>query len=165
MEAKKAIFIVACGNTNELIRLVFNAFAYIIHDARKSTSAGVEIEQNKYVGPISTIMRLITEKDSGLSTYFDKFDESENGINNSSLKQILNNNHTDANKRVSRGHLPLEYIFGFARSFKKITKGIGFELDLRTSKRKQAILHTTLGDNDVNVTINSISLFSLNTFT
>ena len=42
---------------------------------------------------------------------------------------------------------------------KKITKGLGFELDSRTSNRKQDILYTNLGDNDVNVTVNSISLF------
>ena len=42
---------------------------------------------------------------------------------------------------------------------KKIMKGLGFELDLRTSNRKQDILYSTLDDNDVNVTINSISLF------
>ena len=52
--------IVAPGN--DIIRLVNNAFAYTIHDARISTSAGVEIEQNKYVGPISTIIRLVTQK-------------------------------------------------------------------------------------------------------
>ena len=128
-----AIFIVADNNTNEIIRLVNNAFAYTIHDARISTSAGVEIEQNKYVGPISTIMRLVTQKDGDLSTYFDIINESEGGINDSTLKQILINNHTEANRGLIRGHLPLEYIFGFARSFKKITKGLGFELDLRTS--------------------------------
>ena len=49
-------------NTNEIIRLVNNAFAYTIHDARVSTSSGVEIEQNKYVGPISTIMRWLHRK-------------------------------------------------------------------------------------------------------
>ena len=125
-------FIVANNNTNEVIRLVNNAFAYTIHDARISTSAGVEMEQNKYVGPISTIMRLVTEKDGDLSTYFDIINESKDGINDSSLKKILINNHTQANRGLIRGHLPLEYIFGFARSFKKITKGLGFELDLRT---------------------------------
>ena len=153
-----ASFIVPNDNTNELLRLVNNAFAYTIHDARISTSSGVEIEQNKYVGLICTIMRLVTQKDGDLSTYFDIIDESENGINNSSLKQILINNHTEDNRGLIRGHLPLEYIFGFARSFKKITKGLGFELDLRTSNRKPDILYTTLGDNDVNVTNNSISL-------
>ena len=147
------------GDPNDLIRLVNNAFAYTIHDARISTSAGVEIEQNKYVGPFSTIMRLVTQKDGDLSTYFDIINESEDGINNSSLKKILINNHTEANRGLIRGHLPLEYIFGFATSFKKITKGLGFELDLRTSNRKRDILYTTLDDDDVNVTINSISLY------
>ena len=104
-------------------------------------------------------MRLVTEKDGDLFTYFDIIDESENGINNSSLKQILINDHTEANRGLIRGHLPLEYIFGFARSFKKLTKGLGFELDLRTSIRKRDIMYTTLDVDDVNVTINSISLF------
>ena len=47
-------------NTNftnaDKIRLFNNDFAYTNHDARISTSSGVEIEQNKYVGLISTIM-------------------------------------------------------------------------------------------------------------
>ena len=104
-------------------------------------------------------MSLVTQKDVDLSTYFDIIDESENVFNDSSLKRILVKNHTEANKGLIRGHLPLEYIIAFARSFKKITKGLGFELDLRTSYRKRDILYTTLDDNDVNVTINSISLF------
>ena len=151
-------FNIGFAPAGDTIRLVNNAFAYTIHDAKISTSAGVEIEQNKYVGPISTIMRLITQKDGDLSTYFDVIDKSEVEINKSSLKKILIDNHTEANRGLIRGHLPLEYIFGFARSFKKI-KGLGFELDLRTSNRKQDILYTTLGDNDVNVTSNSISLY------
>ena len=104
-------------------------------------------------------MRLVTQKDGDLSTYFDIINESEIGIKDSSLKQILINNHTEANRGLIRGHIPLENIFRFSRSFKKITKGLGFELDLRTSNRKQDILYTNLGDNDVKVTINSISLF------
>ena len=86
LKVRKAInakFIVAENNTNELIRLVNNAFAYTIHDAKISTSARVETEQTKYVGPVSTIMRLVTQKDGELSTYFDITDESEGGINNS----------------------------------------------------------------------------------
>ena len=142
-----------------LIRLVNNAFAYTNHDARISTSTGVEIEQNKYVGPISTIMRLVTQKVGDLSTYFDIINEKEDGILKSSLKKILINNHSDDNKGLIRGYLPLEYIFGFCKSFKKITKGLGFELDLRTSNRKQDFLYTTLGDNDVKVIIISICLF------
>ena len=152
-------FAIGLAAAADIFRLVNNAFAYKIHDARISSIAGVEIEQNKYVGPISTIMRLVTQKDGDLSTYFDIIDESEDEINNTSLRQILIDNHTEANRGLIRGHLPLEYIFGFCRSFKKISKGLGFELDLRTSNRKQDILYTNLGDNDVNVTINGINLF------
>ena len=60
-------FIVAKDNTIDLIRLVNNAFAYAIHDARISTSSGVVIEQNKFVGPVSTMKRLVTQKDGDLS--------------------------------------------------------------------------------------------------
>ena len=113
-----------------VVRLVKNAFAYTLYDARIYTSAGIETEQNKFVGLISTIMRLITQNDGGLSTYFDIIDESEARIDNSSLKQTLINNHTTDNRGIIRGHLPLETIFGFCKSFKKIIKGVRFELDL-----------------------------------
>ena len=73
-------------------------------------------------------MRLVTQKDGDLSTYFDIIDVNEDEINNSSLKKILIDKHTEANRGLIRVHLPLDYIFGFARSFKKITKGLGFEL-------------------------------------
>ena len=49
-------FNIGLAPAGDTIRLVNNAFAYTIHDARISTSAGVETEQNKNVGPISTIM-------------------------------------------------------------------------------------------------------------
>ena len=143
---------------HDVIRLLNNASAYTLHDARISTSSGVEIEQNKFVGPKSTVMRLVTQKDGDLSTFFDIIDESEAGIDNSSIKQTPINNHTAYNRCIVRGHLPLEYIFGFCKSFEKITKGLGFELDLRTSNRKRVILYTTLADDYDNVTINYTSL-------
>ena len=46
----------------DIFRLVKNAFTDTFHDARISTSSGVENEQNKYVGPISTIKRLVARK-------------------------------------------------------------------------------------------------------
>ena len=64
-------------------------------------------------------MRLVTEKDGDLSTYFDIIDESEDEINFSSLKKILIDNHTEGNRGLIRGHLPLEFIVGFCKSFKK----------------------------------------------
>ena len=125
---------------HDVIRLVNNAFAYTIYDARISISSGVENEQDKFVGPVSTIMRIVTQKDGDFSTYFDIIDESEDRIDNSSLKQELINDHTADNRGNIRGHLPLEHIFGFAKSFEIITKGLGFELKLRTSNRKRDIL-------------------------
>ena len=89
-------FIVANDNTNEVIGLVKNAFALTIHDSTISTSAGTEMEQNKLVGPLSFTMRLLTQRDGDLSTYFDVIDESETDIKYTSLKQILNNHHTEA---------------------------------------------------------------------
>ena len=109
--------ITAPGHDN--IRLVNNAFAYTIHDACISNSSGVEMEQNKFVVPISTNMRLVTQRDGDLYTYFDLFDKSEAAIDNSSLKQILIDNHSADIWGIIRGHLPLEYIFGFCKSFEK----------------------------------------------
>ena len=75
------------------------------------------------------------------------------------MKKFLIDSHTNEdNKGRIRANLPLEHIFGFCKTFKKITKGLGFELQLKTSNEKQNILYTTLGGNDVNVTINSIYL-------
>ena len=104
-------------------------------------------------------MRLITQKNGDLSTYFDIIEENEGRIDNSSLKQILINDHTADNRGIVRNHLLLEYLFGLCKSFKKTTKGLGFELDLRTSNKKRDVLYTNLGDEIVNVTISNISLF------
>ena len=60
-------------------------------------------------------MRLVTQKDGDLSTYFDIIDKSEAGIDNSSLKQILINSHTPNNRGFIGGHLLFEYIFGFCK--------------------------------------------------
>ena len=109
-----------------------------------------------------TIMRLLTQKDGDLSSYFDKINETEGDIGNSIIKHMLINSHTDDdNKRKIRANLPLEHIFGFCKTFKKITKGLGFELQLKTSNEKKNILFTNnaFGLNDVNVTINSIYLY------
>ena len=142
------------------IRLVNNGFAYVSQEGRLSLSAGTEIEHNKNLGNVSTIMRLLTQKDGDLSSYFDKIDETEAGIAGSTLKHMLIDSHTnDDNRGKIRANLPLEHIFGFCRTFKKITKGLGFELQLKTSNEKQNIFYTTLGGNDVNITINSIYLY------
>ena len=139
-----------------VIRLINNAFAYCFKEATLALTGGSEIEQNKYVGPISTIMRVLTGKDGDLMSCFDKINEE--AIDDTSLKQILITNHAvEANKGKIVGQLPLEHIFGFCKTFKKITKGLGFQLTLKSADL-QNILYTTIGD-DINVTINSLYLF------
>ena len=105
-------------------------------------------------------MSFLTQKDRDLSAYFDKIDKTEAGITNSTLKHLLSDSHTnDNNKGTIRANLTLEHICSFCKTIKKIIKGLGFELQLKTSDEKQNILYTTLGGNDVKVTINSICLY------
>ena len=105
----------------DAIRLVNNAFAYWFKEARLSTTGGSDTEHNKYVGQVSTIMRALTSKDGDLLFHFDKIDESEVEIENTSLHHHLINNHddVDANKRKRKGILPLVHIFGFCKTSKK----------------------------------------------
>ena len=139
------------------LRLINNAFAYCFTQATLSTTGGMDLEDIKYVGQVSTIMRLLTSKDSDLSSYFDKNGESVLD-NNNPLKKILINNHAiEANKGRIKGQLSLEHIFGFCRTFKKITKNLGFHLKLKMNDL-QEIIFTTIA-NDINVTINSLYLF------
>ena len=139
------------------IRLINNAFAYCFSQATLSTTGGMDIEDIEYVGQVSTIMRLITSKDSDLSSYFDKNGESVIN-NNNSLKKILINNHdVAANKGKIKGRLALEHIFGFCRTFKKLTKNLGFHLKFKMNDL-QDIIFTTLA-NDITVTINSLYLY------
>ena len=70
--------------------------------------------------------------------------------------------HTNEdNEGKIRSNLPLEHIFGFSKTFKKMTKGLGFELQLKTSNEKRNFIYTSLGfgGNDNNVTIKSIYLY------
>ena len=45
------------------IRLINNAFAYCFTQAALGTTGGGDLEDVKYVGQVSTIMRLLTSKD------------------------------------------------------------------------------------------------------
>ena len=77
---------------------------------------------------------------------------------NSPLKQILINNHAvDGNKGKIKGQLALEHIFGFRKTFRKITKNLGFHLKFKMNDL-QYIVFTTIA-NDITVTINSLYLY------
>ena len=52
------------------VGLINNVFAYCFKGGRLSTTGGSDLENNKYVGQVSTIMRLLTSSDSDLSSYF-----------------------------------------------------------------------------------------------
>ena len=119
-----------------------------------STTCGSYVEHNKYIGEISTNMRLLTSKNSDLSSCFDK--NGQNALDDDNpLKQFLYNNHAiEAKKGKIRGHLPLEQIFGFCKTFKKITKNLGFHLTFSKNDLQYIIL--TAIATDINVTINSL---------
>ena len=70
-------------------------------------------------------MRLITQKDGDQSSYFNKKDEREAGVANSTLKHLLIDSHTkDDTKGKVKTNLPLEHLFGFCKTFKKDNKGL-----------------------------------------
>ena len=134
----------------DIIRLVDTGFAYCFNES--------DIEHNKYVGQISTIMIALTSKDGYIIFQFPKFDESPTQIQNTSLEHLLFNNHgLYANKRRIKGQIPLEHIFGKCKTFKKITKQLGFHLTFRTVDL-QDITYNTLGDN-IKVNFDKLFLF------
>ena len=70
---------------------------------------------------------------------------------------MLINNRTDANKGKIKGYLYLEDIFGYCRTFKKVTKNLGFDLTFKTNDL-QNIIYSSMAD-DINVTINNLYLY------
>ena len=103
-------------------------------------------------------MRALTSKDGVISSHVDKIDESQVEIKNTSLKHHLGNNHdVAANKGKIKSHLPLEHIFGFCESFKRITEHLGFHETFKAADR-QDFIYTTVGFNS-NVFSNKLFLF------
>ena len=107
-----------------------NGFAYVFQEGRLSTST-TDLEHNKYLGQISTIMRLVSSRDGDLLSQFDNINEeidadeaaTSNNILNTSLNKMLINNHEEnANRGKTKGQLSLEHLFGFCKTFKKVTK-------------------------------------------
>ena len=91
------------------IQLVNNGFAFCFKEARLSTSLGSDIETNKLCGQVSTIMRLISNKDGDLLSQFDNISENDIPVHEKLVdlqpqirstphQKRLINNHTDENK-------------------------------------------------------------------
>ena len=150
------------------VRLVNNGFAFCFKEGRLSTTIGSDIEINKFCGHVSTIMRAISTKDGDLLSQFDNINENDipvlerladlpPQIRDSPDQKMLINNHTDANKGKIKGYLYLEDIFGFCKTFKKVTKNLGFHLTFKTNDL-QNIIYSSMAD-DINVTINNLYLY------
>ena len=77
----------------------------------------MDLEGFKNVGQVSTIMSLLTSKDSDLSSCFDKNGEKAIDDNNPLKKITINNHGEEINKVKIKGQLPLEHIFGFCKTF------------------------------------------------
>ena len=89
-------------------------------------------------------MRAISNKDGDLLSQFDNINENDIPVFNrladlpvqtrdTPHQKKLINNHTDANKSKIKGYLYLEDIFGFRKTFKKLTKNLGFHLTIKTN--------------------------------
>ena len=118
----------------DVIRLVNIPFVYCFKETSLSTTGSSDIEYKKYCGQVSTVMRVLTSMDGEYSSHLDEIDESQTEIENTSLKHLL-----------IKGQLPLEYFFGFCRTFKKINKHLGFQLTFKTADL-QDTFYKTLGD-------------------
>ena len=152
------------------VRLVNNGFAYCFKEARFTTSIGGDIEINNLCGQISTIMRAISNKDDDLLSQFDNINENNIPVLNrladlpvqirdTPHQKMLINNHTDANKGKTKGHLYLEDIFGFCKTFKKVTKNMGVHLTFKTNDL-QDIIYTSMTD-DINGTNNNLYMYQI----
>ena len=149
------------------IRLGNNPIAFCFEEARLSTTVGSDFEHNKFYGQVSTIMKVISNKDCLLSE-FDEINENDFSILErladlpakiklTIQQKMLINKHIEANKTKMKGYLYLEDIFGFYRSFEKATKNLGLHLAMKTNDL-QDIIHTSVAD-DIIVTIKNLYLF------
>ena len=72
-------------------------------------------------------------------------------------QKMLIDNHIDAKEGKIKRYLYLEEVFGFCKTFKKVTKNLGFHIMFKTANL-QDIIYTSMAD-DINVTINSLYLY------
>ena len=113
-------------------------------------------------------MRVICSRDGDLRSQFDNINE-ELGVNeaattikvqSTSLNKMLFTNHEeDANRGKIKGQLQLEHIIGFCKTFKKVTKNLGFRITFKTANLQDIIYTTIAAGTPINVTINSLYLF------
>ena len=119
------------------------------------------MEHKKFYGQVSSFMKVISIKDGDFLSQFGNNNENDILILerladlppqflSTPLWKMLINNHTDANKSRIRGYVYLKDVFGFCKSFKKVTENLSFHLILRTANLQNNI-YTSTADN-INVT-------------
>ena len=129
---------------DDLFRLVNNENAFCFKEARLSTTIGSDIEITKFCGQYSNNMRVISNQDGDLLSQFDNINENDipilerlqdlpPQIRDTPHQKMLIKNHTDANKGKIKRYLYLEDVFGFCRTFKRVTKNLGFHLTFKTN--------------------------------
>ena len=113
-------------------------------------------------------MRAKSNKDGDLLSQFDNINENDIPIleklqylpvkiRDTPHQKMLINDHTDANKVKIKGYLFFEDIFGFCKTFKKLTKNLGFHITFETNDL-QNIIYSFMED-DVKVTIDNLYLY------
>ena len=152
------------------VRLVNNGYAFCFEEARLGTTISSDIEINKFCGQVSTIMRAISNKDGDLLSQLDNINENDipilerladlpTQIRSTPHQKMLIDNQTDAKKGKIKGHLFLEDIFGFCKTFKKVTKNLGFYITFKTNDL-QNIIYSSMADHiNVTYTINNWCLY------
>ena len=72
-------------------------------------------------------------------------------------KELFRNYAVEVDKGNIRGHIPLEHEFGFCKTFKKITKNLGFHLTFKLVDLQDTKFSTIA--TDINVTFISLKMF------
>ena len=110
-------------------------------------------------------MRVVSNEDGDLLSQFDSINENDipiferlanlpPEIRNTPHQKMLKDNHTDANKGKTKRYQYLEVIFGFCKTFKKVSTKLGFHLKFKTNYL-QKMIYSSMAD-DINVSINKL---------
>ena len=103
-------------------------------------------------------MRVLSRRIGELPSHFDKNGDFADRKDKSSLKQMfIEHQISNVKKRTKSGQLASEHIFGFCKTFQKNTKGLGFQITLKTRSLQDKV-HTTLSNNKT-VNVDNINLF------
>ena len=84
----------AVYDKNSRIRLTNIGLAYAFQEAVLATTSGSNLEHSKFVGQVSTLMRVLTSKNGDLLSQFDKIIEGNTNVDfdSTSLKKMLIDN-------------------------------------------------------------------------